>query len=115
MPALEAGRCAQYQGGELFEHFHFSIFRAYFEENRDISNREVLIEIGKNTGLDVTCFKDDLERGKGRAELEAETKALMAKGDFIGVPTVFFGTPYPIYAAVPDQVYQRAVERLMTS
>jgi predicted DsbA family dithiol-disulfide isomerase len=112
MPALEAGRCAQDQGGESFKQFHFSIFRAYFEENRDISSREVLIEIGKNAGLDVIRLEKDLERGQGRAELEAERRTLMSKGGFNGVPTVFFGTSHPLVGAVPIQVYQRAVERL---
>ena len=92
--------------------FHFSIFRAYFEENRDISSRDVLMEIGENAGLDVIRLEKDLERGQGRAELEGHKRTLMAKGDFTGVPTVFFGTSHPLVGAVPIQVYQRAVDRL---
>ena len=112
LPALEAGRCAQYQGGEPFKQFHFLIFRAYFEENRDISRREVLIEIGENAGLDVVRFIKDLESGLGRAELESERRKLMERGNFNGVPTVYFGAPYPLVGAVPIQVYQSAVERI---
>ena len=112
MPALEAGRSAWYQGGEPFKQFHFSIFQAYFEKNQDISNREVLVEIGKDAGLDVMRLEKDLEGGPGRAELEAERRRLMAQGNFNGVPTLFFGTFHPLVGAVPVQVYQRAVEKL---
>jgi predicted DsbA family dithiol-disulfide isomerase len=112
MPALEAGRCAQYQGGDPFKQFHFAVFRAYFEENRDISSRKVLTEIGENAGLDAMHLEEDLERGQARVELEAERRILMAKGTFTGVPTVFFGTSHPFVGAMPVQVYQRAIERI---
>lgn len=112
MPALEAGRCAQYQGGEPYKQFHFSLFRAYFEENRDISRRAILVDIGKHAGLDAMRLEEDLERGQARAELESEKSTLMAKGTFTGVPTVFFGKSHPFIGAMPVQVYQRAVERI---
>jgi hypothetical protein len=113
MPALAAGCCVLFQGEEHFKQLHFSIFRAYFEENQDISRREVLIELGENTGLDIVRFEKNLKSGRGRAELESERRALLEKGNFNGVPTAYFGLPYPLVGAVPIQVYQRAVEKLV--
>jgi len=113
MPALEAGRCAQYQGGEAFEHFHFALFREYSEKNRDISSRDVLLDIARDSGLDTTHLASDMDNGQGRAELAHERDAILAPGDFIGVPTVVFGNNYPLEGAIPIQVYQRAMEKLM--
>ena len=112
MPALEAGRCAQYQGEDAFERFHFALFRAYFEDNRDISSRAVLLALAGDAGLDVARLASDLEGGRARAELLAERDELMAKRDFTGVPTVVFGGRVPLIGAVPIAVYRRAVERL---
>jgi predicted DsbA family dithiol-disulfide isomerase len=110
--ALEAGHCAQHQGAKVFERFHFALFRAYFEDNRDIADRKVLLDVAKDSGLDVTRLASDLDTGRGRMEIEHKRDTLMARGNFAGVPTIFFGNGYPLEGAVPIQVYQRAVSRL---
>ncbi|MFH1488917.1 MAG: DsbA family protein [Pseudomonadota bacterium] len=112
IPALEAGRCAACQGEEAFKRFHFALFRAYFEDSRDISNGSVLREVAVTSGLEVSRFIKDLEAGQGRKELELQQAGLMAKGNFTGVPTVIFGGRHPMIGAVPMQVYERAIERL---
>ena len=112
MPALEAGRCAHYQGPDAFERFHFALFRAYFEDSRNISNRGVLLAVAEGAGLDVTRLARDLEDGQARAELLAEQPELTGRGDFTGVPTVVFDGRVPLVGAVPIAVYRRAVERL---
>ena len=49
----------------------------------------------------------DGTQGRGRRD------DLMARGDFNGVPTAFFGNAFPLEGAVPVQVYDRAVDRLL--
>ncbi len=110
--ALEAGHCAQYQGAKAFERFHFTLFRAYFENNRGISDRKVWLDVAKDSGLDVTRLASDIDTSRGRMETERKRETLLARGNFAGVPTVFFGNGYPLEGAVPIQVYQRAVSRL---
>ena len=72
MPALRAAKCAQLQGGAAFRRFHIALFRAFFEEDMNISEREVLISLAKKTGLDVERFNSDFssrpreEEGTGR-------------------------------------------------
>ena len=109
--ALEAGHCAQHQGTKAFERYHFALFRAYFENNRDISDRKVLLDVAKDSGLDVTRLASDMDTGRGRMEIEHRRDTLMARGNFAGVPTVFFGKGYPLEGVVPIQVYERAVRR----
>ena len=112
MPALEAGRCARYQGGDAFERFHFALFRAYFDLSRDISSRSVLLSLAKDAGLDLARFASDLEGGRARAELAEQAERVGS--DFTGVPTVVFGKGLPLVGAVPIEVYRRALERLST-
>jgi len=110
--ALEAAHCARNQGAKVFERFHFGLFRAYFERNRDISEREVLLDVAGDSGLDVRRLAGDMETARGRVEIEHKRVERMAGGNFAGVPTVFFETHYPVEGAVPLQVYERAVSRL---
>ena len=51
MPALRAAKCAQLQGEEAFRRSHIALFRAFFEEGMNISERKVLISLAKKTGL----------------------------------------------------------------
>jgi predicted DsbA family dithiol-disulfide isomerase len=111
-PALEAGCCAQYQGKEGFERFHFALFRALFEDSRDISEIGVLLDVAGQAGLDVSRLAQDLDSGWGRRKIKDRRDTLMAGGEFNGVPTAFFGSVFPLEGAVPVQVYHRAVERL---
>jgi len=110
--ALEAAHCAWNQGAKVFERFHFALFRAYFQRNRDISERKVLLDVARDSGLDVTRLAEDIETGRGRVEIEHKRNERMARGNFAGVPTLFFEGVYPVEGAVPVQVYERAVSRL---
>lgn len=112
IPALEAGVCAQLQGKERFERFHFALFQRLFEDGKDISSRRVLLEVAGDAGLDVSRLVVDMESGLGGRRIERRRAALMAQGDFNGVPTAFFGNTFPLEGAVPVQVYDRAVDRL---
>jgi len=64
MPALRAAKCAQLQGEEAFHHFHISLFKAFFEESRDISDRQVLLSLAEEAGLDVERFSSDFDHSK---------------------------------------------------
>ena len=55
-PALEAAEYAKTQG--CFDQFHLAVFKAYFEDCRNIGQRSVLRDIAERSGLDV----DELER-----------------------------------------------------
>lgn len=57
--AHEAVRHARASGLEL--ELHDALFRAYFEEGRDIGRIDVLVEIGAGLGLDATGLKVELD------------------------------------------------------
>lgn len=57
--AHEAARHARAVGAE--EAMHDALFRAYFEEGRDIGRIDVLVEIGVQVGLDASGLKVELD------------------------------------------------------
>jgi len=75
----------------LEEAYCHRMFRAYFEEERDIGDPRELISLAAEVGLDAEAFRDALESGRWAAE-EAEA-VRHAKQDLnVGVvPTVFLG------------------------
>ena len=112
LPALVASKCARFQGEEAFERYHMALFRAYLEECRDISNREVLISLAWEVGLSVEPFRHNLDSGEHEKvvlEEYEEAKAL----PFSGLPTVIFEGGFPIEGALPIEIYRRAIERLI--
>lgn len=75
-----------------------SLFNAYFEENEDITSREVLIARGVKAGLDEQETRDWMESGKGGDEVDKEVAK--AQMQFIsGVPSFTINGQYEIQGA----------------
>jgi predicted DsbA family dithiol-disulfide isomerase len=110
MPALRAAKCAQLQGGEAFRRFHITVFKAFFEEGMNISEREVLISLAKNAGLDIERFNSDFSSKSLEEEILAEYEDARAEYEGWGVPIIVVGGRYPIAGAVPITIYRRAID-----
>ena len=113
MPALEAAKCAESRGKDVFAHFHMALMKAHFEQNRDISDREVLIVLARETGLDVERFASDLDNSSQRGKIVAEYLEAREKYPGFGIPTAVFQDRYPIVGAVPLSVYRRIIDKLL--
>jgi len=61
------------------------IFRAYFEEEKDITNQEMLLEAGVQAGLDGDQVNRYLEAAMGGNEVDAEVQKIKDDG-VKGVP-----------------------------
>jgi 2-hydroxychromene-2-carboxylate isomerase len=84
--ALRGGLAAQKAG--CFAAYHTPMFRAAWRERRDISKKEVVIEIATELGLaDVAGSLDDAAI---KEQLKADTDAAARRGVF-GAPTFFVG------------------------
>ena len=57
--ALEGAKFAEVNG--LAHEYHIAVFKAQFQESKDINNPENLVEIAKQVGLDEIMFKQALE------------------------------------------------------
>ena len=110
MAALQAAKCAQLQGEQVFRHFHIALFRAFFEESRNIGDRQVLINLAKETGLDVERFSSDFDRGWQENEVLAEYEDGRGKYAGWGIPLAIIGDRYPVVGASPIAMYRRAID-----
>ena len=115
MPALRAAKCARLQGGEAFQRFHMVLFKAFFEDSRNISDREVLISLAKDVGLDIERFTADFDRGSHREEILAEYQEHKSKYDGCGIPIAEVGERYPVMGATPIEMYRRVVDLCLAS
>ena len=105
-PALEVAEYAKEQG--KFDQFHLAVFKAYWEEAKNIGLRSVIREIVQECGLDA----DEVERclDEGRYTQAIKTQSEEAKRSGInGIPAYVVGG-FLIEGVQPYQFFQRAVE-----
>ena len=103
--ALEAGK------GEQFE---ARVFRAYFGEDADIGDREVIGALAAETGIDRAELDQALKSGKYSLRLQNNSLDAHRRG-LSGVPTFLINGFALAGAQSPDvmrQVMRRAAERL---
>lgn len=115
MPALRAAKCAQLQGEEEFERLHIALFKAFFEDSRNISDREVLLSLAEDAGLDVERFSSDFDRGSQESKILAEYQDAKREYEGWGVPLAIIGDHYPVMGAAPIDMYRRAIDLCLTS
>lgn len=87
-PALRAALAAMEADG--FHGFHHAAYRARWGEARDLSQREVLVELLEQAGLDAASILERAESSEVGERLDANTEGAIERGVF-GVPTVFVG------------------------
>ena len=90
-----------------------ALFRAYFEEARDIGDREVLLAIGEAAGLpraDVDARWNDAAQSRRVALLEESMKAL----GISGVPTFLFDRKFGVSGAQPPEALASAIREAST-
>jgi predicted DsbA family dithiol-disulfide isomerase len=87
--ALEA---AEYACGEgRFSKTHDALFRAFFQDGRDLDDPETLLEIGASAGLDEEGLRRALDEGRYTEKVVADEELAKRLGVF-SVPTVLVGS-----------------------
>ena len=105
-PALEVAEYAKEQG--KFDQFHLAVFKAYWEEAKNIGLRSIIHEIAQKCALDT----DEVERclDEGRYTQAIKTQSEEAKRSGInGIPAYVVGG-FLIEGAQPYQFFQRVME-----
>ena len=108
-PALQAAEFARAAG--LFDAMHRALFEAYWLEGRDLSDLQVLREIGARVGLDVDAMEAAIRAntyGDYLDERRAEALELMISG----IPAHVIADRYLVMGAQPYEVFQRVMTRL---
>lgn len=88
-----------------------ALFKAYFEQGRDIGDHAVLVEIGVGAGLDAADLARVLEARRHYTEIEALERRAHEWG-ITGVPTFIFDRRYAVSGAQESDVFLQVFERL---
>ncbi len=105
--AQELGKWADTQpGGEAL---HDALFRAYFVEAHDISQRSVLLDIAGKVGLSVDAAREVLDKRTFKEAVDADWRLSHQYG-VTGVPTFVVGR-HGVVGAQPYEVLEQLVKK----
>ncbi|HNS00943.1 MAG TPA: DsbA family protein [Anaerolineae bacterium] len=104
LPAFEAAWCAFQQGEEVGLDFDLRIRRAFFAEARNIGQREVMLELAREAGLDLERFARDFASDAPRAAVLEEGRLGKERYHVRGTPTIMLsdGTRFRHPLAYPQ-------------
>lgn len=102
--ALEAAEYAKEQG--LFDSFHLGVFKAYWEDGRNIGLRDVLLDIAESCGLDTQELGRALDENRYTQRIIDQGRE-PPQHDIYGVPAYIIGK-HVIVGAQPYDAFQRA-------
>lgn len=91
--------------------FHAAVFAAYFEQERNIGDVDVLCEIGAACDLDADGLREALADGR-YAEAVDEQMAWGRAVGVTGVPTFVFNEKFALSGAQDYNVFQSLAERI---
>jgi predicted DsbA family dithiol-disulfide isomerase len=86
------------------------LFRAYFSEGADLNDRDTLVRIGTDAGLNPERVRRQLEGDAGLAEVR-HSQHRAAQLGIRGVPLVVLDGRIAISGAQPAEVFVRALDR----
>jgi len=114
LPALAAAKLAATYGPDVEEAFHRAMFKAYFAENRTISDTDVITAIARASGADATEFADRYRE----EEPEFADQVISDHNDAVrlginAVPTVVIDDRISIPGAQETAIYIQVIERLL--
>ena len=87
------------------------LFQAYFENEKDITDHQVLREAGIKAGLPEDEVNDWLESDKGGKEVDREVIEAQAR-DISGVPNFTINEKYEIGGAQDPEAFAKIFERI---
>ncbi|MCH8814653.1 MAG: DsbA family protein [Chloroflexi bacterium] len=98
------------ENGQL-QQFHRAMFHAYFEEERNIGDIDVLCDIGAGNGLDAEMLRAALEDGRYASMVEEQIEWGRAAG-VTGVPTYIFNEKFALVGAQDYTVFSDLAARI---
>ena len=93
--AQELGKWAEFQGKG--EQFHYSVFRAYFADGKNIGDIPILVDIAESVGLSGVEAKNSLETRAFRDAVDADWVRSRKMG-VTAVPTFVFNNEHLVGA-----------------
>lgn len=103
--ALQVAEYAKERG--KFKEYHEAVFRAYWQEGKDIGSREQLFHIATEAGLNLNELESYLEGGKAADMLKQHLQEVREYG-IDGVPTFVIGNKM-VAGAQPYEMLQKVL------
>jgi predicted DsbA family dithiol-disulfide isomerase len=96
---------------ELDRALELQLFRAYFTNGRDVSDRSVLVDAGALVGIDRADLAAYLESDEGVDEVRRELAGGIERG-ITAVPSFVFEDEFLIPGAVDTASFERILEQM---
>jgi predicted DsbA family dithiol-disulfide isomerase len=88
-----------------------ALFTAYFTDGRNPNDREVLIDVATQVGLDATQAREVLESGRYTDEVR-EHEQFYAQQGISAVPSVIINNKYLIQGGQPVEAFEQALRKI---
>ena len=108
---LNAHRVMRWAGGQdLGTDMAEALFAAFFKDNRDVGDRDVLASLAGNVGLDSDVVSELLASDKDEKPVTDEI-AFFQRIGVLGVPTFIYQGQFAIQGAQPVETHLEALEK----
>ncbi len=88
-----------------------AIYKAYFEDARNIGDLDELVKIAGEAGLPIADIRQQLENGEKRAEVLAEVELAHRVG-VTGVPLFVFNNQLALSGAQPPHIFSQVLQQV---
>jgi predicted DsbA family dithiol-disulfide isomerase len=92
----------------LQDPFHTKMFQAYWQDHKNIGQRDVVLDVARESGLDVAELEKAMDDRRYESELAAVYDDCSRYG-INGVPTFIIGR-YMVVGAQPYEMLERALK-----
>ncbi|WP_231562393.1 DsbA family oxidoreductase [Sphingomonas sp. 35-24ZXX] len=99
------------QGGEAQTRLKMALFTAYFQDNRDVSDEEVLLDVVAQTGLDPEAGREVLNDPDNEAAVRAHLDHWIEQG-ISGVPAIIFDGKYLVPGAQEAETFVNVIRKV---
>ncbi|MDD9922858.1 MAG: DsbA family oxidoreductase [Boseongicola sp.] len=90
------------------------LFKAYFEEGKDIGDRSVLLQIAEDIGLDRAMMERLFESDADTDDIRARDAHARERG-VTGVPTFVIGNQHVVPGAQPVELWSQVIQELVAA
>jgi predicted DsbA family dithiol-disulfide isomerase len=112
VPSAIAGKVAASQGNAAYHSYSERLFKAYFTENRTISDREVLNDLAGEADLDVEAFDAYWDANADELQKAVFNDYVTAiQSEITGVPAVVVNRQWVLPGALDTEQYRRVINK----
>ncbi|NOD63654.1 MULTISPECIES: DsbA family oxidoreductase [unclassified Ruegeria] len=90
-----------------------ALFDAYFTQQKDVSDTEVLLDAVRSVGLDAEAARQALESGQHTGPVREKQQFWTSRG-ISGVPSMVFGGKYLLTGAQGTETYAQVLQRCLS-